>query len=381
VGQHFMAITDPGSRLAQVATDHHFRAIFLNDPNIGGRYSALSFFGLAPAALVGLNLEMLLERAEIMARMCGQQVDNPGALLGAALGKLALAGRDKVTLVISPAVATLGDWIEQLIAESTGKEGKGILPVVGEPLGQPEDYGEDRFFVHLRLRGEDSHGGAIQALVEAGHPCVEILLDDLYDVGGQFFLWEFATAVAGHLLEINPFDQPNVEAAKVLARRMVSEYQEHGVLPVSEAAPLSGQVLEDFLAHAQAGAYIALQVYVQPTPDLDDALLALRTALRRRTRLATSVGYGPRFLHSTGQLHKGDGGRGLFIQITHDPAEDAPIPDEAGSQVAVLNFGILELAQALGDRQALRDAGRQVLHFHMGTQGAGAVRMLAQALS
>jgi len=398
-GEHFMAITDPGSKLADLADRYGFRATFLNDPSIGGRYSALSYFGLVPAALVGVDVPRLLDRALVMTSGCESCVaagDNLGAWLGAILGELAKAGRDKATFAISPAIASFGDWVEQLIAESTGKEGTGILPVVGEALGPPEVYGDDRLFVHLRLDGsaglttgsDETHDAAqrpelvegLAALEAAGHPVVRLNLHDPYDLGGQFFLWEIATAVAGHRLGINPFDQPNVEAAKVLARRMVAEYTEKGALPNGEPAPLSPEALKEFLAQAQPSDYIALQAYLQPTAETDAALAALRARLRDQFRLATTAGYGPRFLHSTGQLHKGDAGRGFFIQFTADDPRDAPIPDEAGSPDSSITFGVLKAAQALGDRQALLDAGRRVIRFHLGTDVADGLRRLSEAL-
>lgn len=396
-GEHFVAVTDPGSKLADLAKCYGFRTTFLNDPDIGGRYSALSYFGLVPAALVGVDVSRLLDRALAMASECGPDVavrDNPAAWLGAILGELAQAGRDKATFAISPAIASFGDWVEQLIAESTGKEGTGILPVVGEPMGPPDVYGDDRLFVYWRLgvplpnpppharEGEcDTHDAAIQGLEDAGHPVVRLDLHDPYDLGGQFFLWEMATAVAGHRLGINPFDQPNVEAAKVLARQMVAEYREKGTLPSGESAPLAAKALNDFLAQAQPGAYIALQAYLQPTAETDAALLALRTHLRDQFWLATTVGYGPRFLHSTGQLHKGDVGHGLFIQLTAGDPRDAPIPDEAGSPESSITFGVLKAAQALGDGQALLDAGRRVIHFHLGTDVIGGLKRLMEALA
>jgi len=395
-GEHFVAITDPGTPLTNLADHYHFRAILLNDPNIGGRYSALSYFGLVPAALVGVDVPRLLDRGLAMASGCESCVaagDNSGAWLGAILGELAKAGRDKVTFVLSPAIASFGDWVEQLIAESTGKEGTGILPVVGEPLGPPEVYGDDRLFIHLRLSGDDTHDAAqrpelvegLDALEAAGHPVVRLNLHDRYDLGGQFFLWEMAGAVAGHLLGINPFDQPNVEAAKVLARRMVAEYTEKGALPSGESAPLTAEALNEFLARDPSTdsrrSYIALQAYLQPTAETDAALAALRARLRDRFRLATTVGYGPRFLHSTGQLHKGDAGNGLFIQFTAADPRDAPIPDEAGSPDSSITFGVLKAAQALGDRQALLDAGRRVIRFHLGVDVVGGLRRLSEALS
>jgi transaldolase/glucose-6-phosphate isomerase len=378
-GEHFIAITDPGSKLVDLADRYGFRATLLNDPNIGGRYSALSYFGLVPAALVGVDVPRLLDRALARTSGCEPCVaagDNASAWLGAVLGELAKAGRDKVTFAISPAIASFGDWVEQLIAESTGKEGTGILPVVGEPLGPPEVYGDDRLFVHLRLSGDDTHDAALDALEAVGHPVVRLNLHDPYDLGGQFFLWEMATAVASHRLGINPFDQPNVEAAKALARRMVAEYTEKGALPSGESAPLTAEALNDFLSQAQPGDYIALQAYLQPTAGTDAALAALRVRLRDRFKLATTVGYGPRFLHSTGQLHKGDAGHGLFIQFTADDPRDVPIPDEAGWPDSSITFGVLKATQALGDRQALLDAGRRVIRFHLGENAIGGLKKL-----
>jgi transaldolase/glucose-6-phosphate isomerase len=389
-GEHFVAITDPGSKLAKLAQRYKFRATFLNDPNIGGRYSALSYFGLVPAALVGVDIEILLERALTMACNCESSNwpvngDNHGAWLGAVLGVLAMAGRDKVTFIPSPPLASFGDWVEQLIAESTGKEGKGILPVVGEPLGSPQVYGDDRLFVYLRLDGDDAsidvYDAAVQALEDAGQPVVRLRLRDRYDLGEQFFLWEMATAVAGYRLGINPFNQPNVEAAKVLARQAVAAYGESGKLPSDKVAPLSAAALSGFLVQAQVGEYIALQAYVEPTVETDAALTALRTLLRDQLGLATTVGYGPRFLHSTGQLHKGGGGNGLFIQFTADDPRDAPIPDEAGSPESSMTFGVLKMAQVLGDKQALLDAGRRVMRFHLGDDVVGGLKLLAEALA
>jgi transaldolase/glucose-6-phosphate isomerase len=385
-GRHFVAITDPGSQLIEIAAEHGFRAVFLNDPNIGGRYSALSYYGLVPAALVGVDLETLLDRALLMACSCqpsnaGCGSDNAGALLGAALGQLAIAGRNKLTLVLSDSIASFGDWIEQLVAESTGKEGKGILPVIGEPLGPPEAYGNDRVFVNLRLNGDPSHDTSLQRLREAGHPTIRLGLRDRYDLGGQFFLWEMATAIAGHVMQINPFDQPTVEASKRRAREMIDRYEREGELPEGLRSPLSGEVLLSFLDQSRPGDYVSLQVYAQPTPKLDQALQTLRTRIRDRYKLATTVGYGPRFLHSTGQLHKGDAGNGLFIQLTDDSAQDVSIPDQAGSALISISFGILEAAQALGDQQALRDADRRVIRFHLRTDVIGNLEKLIETLS
>ncbi len=364
--ERFIAVTDPGSRLADLAERQGFFAVFLNDPDIGGRYSALSFFGLVPAALLGVDLRKLLDQARDAARGAESGgEDDPSARLGAVMGELARAGRDKLTLIISEAIAGFGDWVEQLVAESTGKEGRGILPVVTETVGPPEVYADDRLFVHLRLDGDETHDAAVLALEKAGHPVVRMRLADRYDLGGQMFLWELAVAVAGHRIGIQPFDQPDVEAAKVLARRMVAEYQQRGVLPVLDVQTPDTKALDDFLSAPGAGAYIALQAYVRPTPETTTALRALGDRLRDRTKLATTVGYGPRFLHSTGQLHKGDAGKGLFVQFLADSPQDADIPDQMGSEESSMTFGVLRAAQALGDRQALEDARRRVITFHL----------------
>jgi transaldolase/glucose-6-phosphate isomerase len=384
-GAHFVAITDQGSKLHRLAEQYDFRATFLNDPNIGGRYSALSYFGLVPAGLAGVNLSLLLYRAQIM--MCNSEScndvldgDNQASWLGAIMGALAKSGRDKLTLISSPDLANFADWIEQLIAESTGKDGKGILPVVGEPVGAPASYGQDRLFVQLRLDGDATHDNALAMLRAAGHPVLTLHLKDRYDMGGQFFLWEMATAVAGHILGIQPFDQPNVESAKVLARAMVARYEEDGQLPAGVTSQLSEEALATFLAQANPGDYISLQAYVQPTAKSEAALRALQLELRDRTRLATTLGYGPRFLHSTGQLHKGDGGRGLFVQFTSQLEQDAPIPDEAGSPESSVSFGVLKASQALGDAQALRDAGRRVIAFELEPEPVRQLKQLVKDL-
>lgn len=396
-GEHFVAITDPGSRLVDLAEQYDFREVFLNDPNIGGRYSVLSFFGLVPAALVGVDVSRMLDNAQAMAEACGASVEageNPGARLGVILGELALAGRNKLTLLTSPQIARFGDWVEQLIAESTGKSGTGILPVVGEPLGDPQLYAGDRLFVHLRLEGDTSDDEALADLEEAGQPVVRLTLENGYDLGGQFFLWELATAVAGYRLGIHPFNQPNVESAKVRAKEMVSSYQETGELPTESPALVVdsigvygevqaealGDVWSGLLENANPGDYLALQAFLQPTEATSDALQFLRTRLRELLHLATTVGYGPRFLHSTGQLHKGDAGNGLFVQLTSDEPEDARIPDQAGEDESSLSFGVLKLAQALGDRKALLDADRRVIRFHLSGDPASDIRILAHQL-
>lgn len=373
-GSHFIAITDPGSKLVKLGNEYNFRKIFENDPNIGGRYSVLSNFGIVPAALIGVDVEKLLDRA------IGIAHEPIGGKLGAALGALAEAGRDKLTLVGSPEIVPFFDWVEQLVAESTGKDGKGILPVVGEPLGSADLYGDDRVFVSLELADDTSTHAALDVLAEAGHPVIQLILDDLYDLGAQYFLWEMATAVAGAVIGIHPFDQPNVESAKVRAREMVDAYQEKGELPEGKTEELSAETLINFLAQANVGDYIAVMSYVEPTPATSAAMSALQAKLRDMTKLATTVNYGPRFLHSTGQLHKGDGGNGLFVQFTSDSAEDLPIPDKAGSGESSMSFQPLKMAQALGDAEALRGEDRRLIRFHIDSDPAAVIQQLASEL-
>ncbi len=392
-GSRFVAITDPGSKLAELAGEHGFRETFENDPNYGGRYAALSLVGLVPAALLGLDLGALLDRAAAQAEAL-QRNDSDGVRLGAALGALGRAGRDKLTLLASPGVAPFGAWLEQLVAESTGKDGTGILPVDREPPGAPEVYGDDRLFVLFKLGGETGFDNALSQLAAAGHPVVEIPIRNAYDLGSEFLRWEFATALAGWRLGIHPFDQPNVESAKDRARDFVSAYLESGTLPEPEPALVADGVrayadvpgedlkglLHTFLDQARSGDYLALQAYVPPSDETDAALRGLRLRLRDRLKLATTLGYGPRFLHSTGQLHKGDRGNGLFLQITCDDPDDLPIPDEAGRKASGLTFGTLKAAQALGDFEALRGADRRVLRLHFASATEG-VRALAEVAS
>jgi transaldolase / glucose-6-phosphate isomerase len=394
-GEHFMAITDPGSALADTASKYRFRSTFLNDPNIGGRYSALSHFGLVPAALVGIDLNKLLDRA------LKAEGDQESALeLGVIVGELAAAGRDKITFICSPGIDAWGAWVEQLIAESTGKEDKGILPVADEPVGPPSVYGNDRLFVSLRLARETSNDSALSALRSAGHPVVQIDLADAYDLGGEFFRWELATAIAGWRIGINPFDQPNVEAAKQLARLMVDTYQKSGALPTltptasadgvsvyattSDSADVRG-VVAAFLNEIKAGDYIALQAWMAPSPESTQALERIRVALRDKFKVATTLGYGPRFLHSTGQLHKGDGNHGVFVQVV-TPAppvdRDVAIPDTADADTSSITFGVLKEAQSLGDRRALLDRGRRVLRIDVPRDAiAKGLQQLASLLS
>jgi transaldolase / glucose-6-phosphate isomerase len=387
-GEHIIGITDPGSKIVELADQYRFRDLFLNDPNIGGRYSALSYFGLVPAALVGVDLSELLERGSATAAnamLCDRDMidQNLSARLGAILGRLGLAGRDKLTFITSAPIATFGDWAEQLIAESLGKEGKGILPVVGERIAEDGLYGDDRLFVHLRLDGDRTQDAAVPKLADAGHPVVTLRLKDVYDIGGQFLLWEMATAIAAYFMAINPFDQPDVEAAKGKAREIVAEYSATGQLPNGDLVEPEASALAEFLSKVQPGDYIAIQAYAQKTAELDEALQRLREKIRSATatRLgyypATSIGYGPRFLHSTGQLHKGDSGNGLFVQLVSDAMNDVAIPDQAGAAVSSISFNILKKAQALGDARALRDARRRVIAFDAGQDPVNAVRSLA----
>ncbi len=383
-GEHFIAITDPGSSLTGMTESHNFRKVFLNDPDIGGRYSALSYFGLVPAALMGVDIRSLLDRALVMSENCEASNcpltgNNHGARLGAILGEAALAGRDKVTFVVSQGFTPFGDWAEQLIAESTGKENKGIVPIVHEHLGFPGQYRNDRIFIHLCLENDEAHDDMLKALKKAGHPVVRINLHDIFDLGSQFFLWEMATAVAGHVLAINPFDQPDVEAAKIHAREAVEQFMKTGSLPAlapvfrekgitvvsDDKADNIQDLLGSFLKNNGKASYVALQAYIAPTPETNLALDSLRMKIRDTFQIATMCGYGPRYLHSTGQLHKGDAGKGLFMQITSSNIKDIPIPDEAGTSTSSMSFGTLKDAQALGDWNALKLHKRPLMRFHI----------------
>jgi hypothetical protein len=341
-----------------------------------------------------MDLERYLKRASLMADSCQSNSDNPGARLGTVMGVLARQGCDKVTFVTSPTLQPFADWLEQLIAESTGKQGKGIVPVAGEAVGRPKVYGSDRLFAYLRLDGEDNYDDAVEALIKAGQPVVRYDLRDRYDLAGQMFLWEMATAVAGYHLQINPFNQPNVEAAKKAARQMIEAYTETGQLPKVEAAIIDGTMrvigstsartpkaaLRDFLAQGQPGDYVALQAYIQMSPAHQEILRKMQQSIRDETKLATTLGFGPRFLHSTGQLHKGGANNGLFVQIvSHNPA-DVNIPDEAESDESAMSFGVLKNAQALGDRQALLDAGRRVITFDVDNDVEEGLKRLSNAV-
>ncbi len=393
-GRHFTAITDPGSRLEKLADELGFLKVFLNDPDIGGRYSALSCFGLVPAALIGLDIESVLSHAISLAN----PRDRTSSYLGVALGEAASLGKDKLTLILSPSIEPFGAWVEQLIAESLGKEGKGVLPVVGEPLVSPSAYGDDRLFVHVRLRGMDPYDSRLAALTDAGHPVLRIDLQSLEALSGEFFRWMMATAAAGAHMGINPFDQPNVEAAKILARKMISSYLETGKLPSpspdfeEEGIQVYfqkgfGRIREaferffgDIRKTGKETGYVAIHAYVKPGPETDGALGRLRLRIRERYRVAVTAGYGPRFLHSTGQLHKGDSGHGLFIQLTSDSRNDQTIPDETDTASGAVTFGILKSAQALGDRQALLDAGRSVIRFHLARRVDEGISRLIEAI-
>jgi transaldolase/glucose-6-phosphate isomerase len=385
-GDNFIAITDPGSPLVETAKDLKFQRTFLNQSDIGGRYSALSYFGMVPAALMGLDVHRLLEGARQAA-----QSNEAAVELGVTMGDNAAAGRDKLTLVIDRSLETLGLWIEQLIAESTGKEGTGILPVNGEPLGTPDVYGNDRLFVSISLGGV-SERTQLEALAAAGHNVVYRELNDLYDLGAEFFVWEFATAVAGWRLGINPFDQPNVQEAKDATKELLTAFTRRGHLDPrnavasdesiaiygaddAEKAESVAEVLRDHLATIKPGDYIAFLNYIEETPEIDRQFQELRTQLRDNTRCATTVGYGPRFLHSTGQLHKGGPDTGVFFQIIANDAVDFAIPGEP------YTFTILKQAQALGDFRALVKRGRRVIGIDLGDNTLNALARLRAVLA
>ena len=368
-GQHFIAVTDAGTSLEKLAIDQGFRRVFANPPEIGGRYSVLSYFGLVPATLIGLDLSKLIDRADRMREETFSNVtvqENPGAWLGAVMGVLAQQGRDKLTLVTSPSIGSFGLWVEQLIAESTGKEGLGIIPVAGEPLTSPNHYGGDRLFVYLRLDGDnnDESDRAVQAIQESGQPLVRLNLMDKYDVGAEFFRWEMATAVAGSILGINPFDQPNVQAAKDMTDSVLGQFERSGELPPMEASSSLG----DLLSQGGPGDYLVIMAYIRQTPQVDQALDDLRCKVTARHGIATTMGYGPRFLHSTGQLHKGGPGSGLFLQLTGEHAHDLTIPG------APYTFGVLADGQAVGDLRALLASLRRAVRVDLGTNPEAAIR-------
>ncbi|MDQ7784496.1 MAG: bifunctional transaldolase/phosoglucose isomerase [Desulfomonilaceae bacterium] len=368
-GKRFIAITDPGTNLGKLASEHGFKRIFLNPPDIGGRFSALSYFGLVPAGLIGVDLNRLLMRASQAVEASAATVpslENAGVWLGVIMAEASSAGRDKLSLIISPGVAALGSWLEQLVAESTGKEGKGILPLADEPAGPPDVYGRDRLFVYLRLDEEGTYDEHVSALEKAGHPVVTLRLHSPYDLGREIFRWEFATAVAGVILGINAFDQPNVQESKDITKKLLDRFKQDGQLPDSDSVsiddPQLPKVLQEFMQPARNGDYVALNAFVSNTVENRAVLQAMRVVLRAEFKTPITVGFGPRYLHSTGQIHKGGAQTGRYIMITADDPEDVPIPGEPYS------FGVLKTAQALGDLEALTNKGRPVLRVHLGNE-------------
>jgi glucose-6-phosphate isomerase len=384
----FVAITDPGSSLAEAARAQGYRAIVEGQPDVGGRYSALSVFGLVPAALQGVDVAAMLERAGRMAAICRRPATaNAGLWLGAVLGEAALAGRDKLTILCSPRLAGLSDWIEQLVAESTGKAGRGIVPVVREPLGEAAAYGSDRLFVVVTLTGEEEPD--VAALVDAGHPVLQFELPDAREIGAEFMRWEVATAAAGMILGIDPFDQPNVQESKDATVALLEAFRRDGALPVSaplvaeegmaaygdarvlgEPVTMEGAVA-DLLGSLGDGDYFAILAYLPSDAETAETFARIRAGIRDRLGVATTAGFGPRFLHSTGQLHKGGPDSGVYLQITAEPHRDLPIPGWEES------FGTLVAAQALGDLQSLQRRGRRALRLHLADPAHGLARVEA----
>ena len=403
-GSHFVAITDPESKMQQVAESDHFLHVFFGRPSIGGRYSALSNFGMVAAAVMGLDTKRFLSRSAEMVNACGPGTaveENPGAMLGIILGVAAKSGRDKVTIVTSPGIADLGAWLEQLLAESTGKIGKGIIPVDREHLSSPQVYGNDRVFAYVRLEnGTDADQDAKLAAIEkAGHPVVRISMADIYELGAEFFRWEIATAVAGSIIGINAFNQPDVEASKVATRNLTSEYEKTGSLPAetpvledagvklftdeknaAELAKAAGSdkslagYLKAHLARIKAGDYFAVLGYIQMNEEHELSLQALRHTVRDKKRVATCLGFGPRFLHSTGQAYKGGPNSGVFLQITCDDAVALPVPGQK------YTFGVVKAAQARGDFQVLAERGRRALRVHLGSNLKAGLSTLQTAI-
>ncbi len=370
-GQHFVAITDEGTPLQRLAAEESFGKVFINPSDIGGRYSALSYFGLLPAALQGINVAELLERAAQMASWCkADSAANPGLYLGALMGGLALNGRDKVTFLISPPIAPFGYWVEQLIAESTGKQERGIVPVEGD-LGIEDAtvdeqsvaaLSKDRFFVYLKLAGDTTFDALASACAAEGTPTLTLSLKDAYDLGAEFFRWEFATAIAGAVIGVNPFDEPNVTESKNNTRRLLEEFEQTGAFSSEQSSRSTHGQVNKFLRQAQPGDYIAIQAYLPYSDAVAQRLRQLRMAIREKYGVPVTVGYGPRFLHSTGQLHKGGENNVVALQLTYDPAEDVLIAGEPFS------FGTLIRAQALGDFEALRAHQRRVMRIHLGNE-------------
>jgi glucose-6-phosphate isomerase len=369
-GEHFVAITDPGTSLEALAREHSFRRAFLNPPDIGGRYSALSYFGLVPAAVAGVDVARLLD-AGVAEAESTRVPDSDALRLGAALGEFASAGRNKCTFAVAGGIDAFALWVEQLLAESTGKGGAGILPVAGEPLGTPRRYGDDRVFVQLRLEGDTSgeQDSVIGALAAEGHPVIELELEDAYELGAAFFRWEFATAVAAHVLGINPFDEPNVAESKENTARVLREgasSRDEAALSVPPARAIDAAV-----AGVRPGDYVAIMAYVAQTDARDAMFREMRQRIRDNTGAATTLGYGPRFLHSTGQYHKGGPPQGVFVQITANDADDVSIPGQP------YTFGQLKRAQAAGDFESLRSRGRPVVRVGLGDDIDGGLRALS----
>lgn len=392
-GSQFFAITDPGSKLQQVAEGDHFRGIFFGVPSIGGRYSALSDFGMIPGAVMGIDTAKFLEGAANMALACSSCAlveKNPGVLLGILLGTLAKAGRDKVTIVASPGIRDLGAWLEQLLAESTGKDGKGLVPVDREALGAPEVYGHDRVFCYARLESapDVEQDRAVEALAAAGQPVIRITLNSAYDLGQEFFRWEVATAVAGSIIGINAFNQPDVEASKIATKKLTTEFEQKGSLPAEKPAlvedgislfgVIEGKTLESCLKthlnSLKSSDYFALLAYIQRNDEHESALQSIRTAIRDKKHVATCLGFGPRFLHSTGQAYKGGPNTGVFLQITADDAKDLQVPGQK------YTFGVVKAAQAQGDLEVLTERGRRALRIHLGADVSAGLAKLASAM-
>ncbi|MGC2245044.1 MAG: bifunctional transaldolase/phosoglucose isomerase, partial [Terriglobales bacterium] len=401
---HFIAITDPGSKMQGVAERDRFWHIFYGLPSIGGRYSALSNFGMVPAAAMGMDTGKFLERTKRMVDACVAAVpvaENPGALLGIILGSANAQGQDKITLITSPGIHDLGAWLEQLIAESTGKIGKGIIPVDRETLGAPEVYGNDRIFAYLRLESEPDadQNTKVAALEKAGQPVVRITVADIYNLGQEFFRWEIATAVAGSIIGINAFNQPDVEASKIETRKLTSEYEAKGSLPAEtpildeagfklftdekNAADLARAIGSDHslksylrahLGRIKEGDYFAVLAYIQMNSEHEAMLQALRMSVRDKKRVATCLGFGPRFLHSTGQAYKGGPNSGVFLQITCDDANDFPVPQQK------YTFGTVKAAQARGDFAVLADRKRRALRVHIGSDVKAGLKKLEELI-
>ena len=379
-GNHFLAITDPGTSLDKLAQERGFRWIFRNMPDIGGRYSVLSYFGMVPAALAGYDFGRILDSATAMAHACAADIEvgkNPGAWLGAVMGCLASGQkRDKLTLVLSPKIGTFGYWVEQLIAESTGKQGRGIVPVEGEPLGKPDDYGGDRLFVYIRMGSDPEHKG-VRALEQAGQPVVTLTIRDKADIGGEFLRWEIATAVAGSVLKINAFDQPNVQESKDNTKKVLAEFTAKKKLPSVEttAAAEAKTGLKQLFGKLKAGrSYFAIMSYTGRSATSERSLERIRTAVRDRKKVATTSGYGPRFLHSTGQLHKGGPAEGVFLQVVEDDATDVAIPGQP------YGFSTLKQAQAIGDLRSLESRKLPVLRVSLGKSHARGWAALVDAV-